>query len=240
MKKFLLIVNTTVLLFIFSLSILPSPITAQTQPQISSSSPITFLQELLKILFSFSSTGPISSPPPVISGYPTIPISPFVTTAPDPNTSSIIALVDNISRYCGGSVNFSNVSCLDQFSMNANTKTYFLHSADRFYYLQCVDFVKGVVAMTSGVLIGWFGNAINGATNPPPGFQFIRKDLGTIQAGDLPIWDNDTYGHIAYVIQLSGGDTFQVVEANYEGRGGVRIAQKTLSYPNLLGWVRKL
>ncbi|OGK23684.1 hypothetical protein A3A46_01995 [Candidatus Roizmanbacteria bacterium RIFCSPLOWO2_01_FULL_37_13] len=80
MKKFLLIVNTTVLILILSFIILPPPVTAQNPPQTTYSNPLFFLQELLKIFFSFN---PASQPPLPISPNPSGP-PPQTTSEPFP------------------------------------------------------------------------------------------------------------------------------------------------------------
>ncbi|OGK34189.1 hypothetical protein A3F57_05780 [Candidatus Roizmanbacteria bacterium RIFCSPHIGHO2_12_FULL_36_11] len=96
MKKFLLIVNTSVLLFLFSYAFLPSKTAAQT-PTISQTtsqanpSRSSIWVELLKILFGLGAgqqpgypTPPPGTPYPTISGSPTYPISPYITPPPQP------------------------------------------------------------------------------------------------------------------------------------------------------------
>jgi len=94
MKKFLLIVNTSVLLFLFSYAFLPSKTAAQTPtiPQTTSQanpSRSSIWVELLKILFGLGAgqqpgypTPPPGTPYPTISGSPTYPISPYITPPP--------------------------------------------------------------------------------------------------------------------------------------------------------------
>ena len=95
MKKFLLIVNTTVFIILLSYILLPSKIVAQTQTISPSelgqgnSNPLSLLQELLRILFSFTDTPsggllPPLTPYPNISINPSFTISPFVTYPPPP------------------------------------------------------------------------------------------------------------------------------------------------------------
>ena len=96
MKKFLLIVNTTVLLFLFSVFFTPTKIVAQTPTVIPTitpgfSDPLTTLQELLEILYNFgdlepfpSTSPPPASPFPSISVNPSQPISPYLTPPSDP------------------------------------------------------------------------------------------------------------------------------------------------------------
>jgi len=86
MKKFLLIVNTTIiLLIVFSHTFLPASIMAQS-PTISpptsqgNSNPLMLLQDLLKILFSFNTGQPLPPVPPNPTLYPSI--SPPDTTLP--------------------------------------------------------------------------------------------------------------------------------------------------------------
>ena len=61
-----------------------------------------------------------------------------------------------------------------------------------------------------------------------------------IKINDLAIWDYDTWGHIAYVIQVNSSNVFQVAEANFSSNGKVEITSKTVDSPNLIGWIRRV
>ena len=78
------------------------------------------------------------------------------------------------------------------------------------------------------------------STNVPTGYVFIHKNNGVpIKVNDIPIWDYDTYGHIAYVTRVYDATQFQVAEANWGCSGCARVNVKYMAEPHLIGWLRK-
>jgi hypothetical protein len=187
---------------------------------------------------------PTISPTTDPNNYPTITLPPIVTNAPIQDISAVIAFVENVQKYCGGRIDYSNVSCLNNFYIQPNAKYYFVASVEIRGIEECAMAVKGWEAMTNGVLIGEVDNAIRFFTDrKPPQYERHYKSEGGIQIGDLAFWNNDTYGHTAKVIGVNPQNkTFTVAEANWDGKGGVRTSEKRLEggldSEKLMGWLR--
>ncbi len=203
--------------------------------------PLSFLLGLLQLLGITTSTQNTAFPTPGI--YPTIGLPPIVTGVPNQDIAAVIALANNITTYCGGYLDGSNLNCLDQFTLHPNAKFYIVNSVHFYYWEQCVDFVKALIAMTTGIMVPSVGNAINMFIYPPSGadYRFDRHlpSEGMPQPGDVAIWNYDTFGHAAFVV--GNGDTagtFKVTEANWDGKGGVRIHDKSISSAELMGFLR--
>lgn len=166
---------------------------------------------------------------------------------PPPNYKggSIEDMVEQIRAYCpNGVVTSSNYGCLDDVQLpNAVESTVIgelKQSAIGYTYLQCVGFTRGSVYLKYGTYLTRGGDAIDYAVNIPDGYRFIHKySGGKIQVNDLPVWDYDTVGHIAYVVQVVSGNIFRVAEANIGTSGMVRLSYNTVDHPNLIGWLRR-
>lgn len=162
------------------------------------------------------------------------------------NTLKIAGLVEEIRRYCtNGIVTNSNLACVDGININQARKPVVVSelklSALGFRFLQCVGFVRAATALLFGAPLNNGGNAIDYATNIPDGFALIENFPGIkIKAEDIPIWNYDTYGHIAYVTKVFDSNTFQVAEANLGSPGLVRLYITTKDNPKLVGWLRKI
>ncbi|OGG19019.1 hypothetical protein A3D78_07590 [Candidatus Gottesmanbacteria bacterium RIFCSPHIGHO2_02_FULL_39_14] len=196
-----------------------------------------------------SKTPTPTRPPP----SPTSPSVPTPTGGADPTDEpgsgkvmEIIDLVNQIRNYCpNGIVTIDNLSCVNNLvlpkSVDTVVKSELKFSAIWNTYLQCVGFVRAATARVDGSPVNNGGDAIDFATNLPTGYIFIDKNSGVkIRKQDLPIWDYDTYGHIAYVVEVQSGNVFQVAEANLGISGRVRLNNTTIDNPNLIGWIRKV
>ncbi|KKS47858.1 hypothetical protein A3J20_03350 [Candidatus Gottesmanbacteria bacterium RIFCSPLOWO2_02_FULL_42_29] len=139
-----------------------------------------------------------------------------------------------------------NVDCVDSININPNRKPMVvtLIKLSTLYacpgFLQCVGFVQAGTALVNGSPLSIDQHAINYATKIPDGYAFIENFSGVnIKVDDLPIWDYDTYGHIAYVLNAYSNHVFQVAEANAPKDGYVGISFKTTDSPNFIGFLRR-
>ena len=173
------------------------------------------------------------------------------TTAPQTGTSDgVKKLVADIQASCSeggqaGRVTARNQNCIDAISpplsVLVSEKIKRGTDAGDTGYLQCVGFAYAAVAHTTGESIFCSGGcAKDFAVNRDcTGRTFHeRGSTRTIGVGDLPIWGGSC-GHIAYVTEVYDINTFQIAEANFDVQGSVRLENKTLSDPNLLGWFSK-
>ncbi|MBU1000175.1 CHAP domain-containing protein [Patescibacteria group bacterium] len=166
--------------------------------------------------------------------------------APPEGSDFANQLVNKIksSPACNGVINRSNYNeCMNSLPFIPGS------SVDAIYHsvhivpgdvLQCVGFVK---AVDTG-LTGTYGHAINHASNPPPGYDFIVRTGNQIQVGDLPIWKTSSerpWGHIAYVVSANIDGSFQVAEANFctYACGKVDFRIDNINNVKLEGWLRK-
>lgn len=250
MKNIFLIVNIGILIFFSVFFYQKSYVSAQTPTiinQNTTSNPLDLLKELLSILFSFnptSSSPPAGFPTPTFEPNPSITITPFITGLPNQSIQDVVQLVNNIGTYCQGRITLTNVSCLNNFSIQQNAKNILISSVIAYGVEQCGDWSKAMAAMINGDYWGEIGSAMELIHAPPPqGYRFIPKTIGGIQVGDFPVWTYDTYGHTAIVTQVISTTSFQLAEANYDSNGGVRLRTKTMTSDGsdqLAGWLRKL
>ncbi|OGG03250.1 hypothetical protein A2W14_07040 [Candidatus Gottesmanbacteria bacterium RBG_16_37_8] len=175
------------------------------------------------------------------------PTGPTPTDEPDGNKiPEVIDLVNQIRQHCTNGVIYDgNIDCIDKLvlprAVEAEVKSELKFSVTWNNFLQCVGFVRASTARKYGTAVDKGGDAINFSTNVPTGYIFIDKNSGVkIKINDLAIWDYDTWGHIAYVIQVNSSNVFQVAEANFSSNGKVEITSKTVDSPNLIGWIRRV
>lgn len=165
---------------------------------------------------------------------------------PDYVGGSIEDMVEQIRAYCpNGVVTSTNYGCLDNVQLSAAVESTVIQemkqSAIGYTYLQCVGFARASVYLKYATYLTRGGDAIDYAVNIPDGYKFIHKySGGKIQVNDLPVWDYDTYGHIAYVVEVLSIDRFKVAEANFGTSGMVRLSYYTMDNPNMIGWLRRL
>lgn len=175
------------------------------------------------------STPPVNAPPP------------------GPASSSISETANNLVQIlqsgCGGQVNSGNYTCA-QAVYNGGilfpdvAYDEIITSAINYEFLQCVGFVNATVAGATGVLFPRVGNARDYARDIP-GFTFIPVG-GTIAVGDIVVWDDGGFGHIAVVVQVYDQNNIQTAEGNFDYHGGVALRNRVISSePNLKGWLRK-
>lgn len=173
----------------------------------------------------------------------------FIAVSPgvgalQPAINLIYGLVNGITNFCGGSLNSSNFGCLNSIvpPLIENVKNELLTSVFRNNYLQCVGFVQAIITGLTGQPLDKNVDAVNFARYIPSGYNFIYKEDGAPQAGDLPIWNSlqNPYGHIAYVTKVYNDTSFEVAEGNYDRKGGIRLRDKAVDDYGLLGWLRKL
>lgn len=157
-------------------------------------------------------------------------------------------LIQDIISSCGkgqapnssADIHNANINCLNSLLIDQNVISQLVLSTKTYNALQCVGFVQAVVVGTTGQALDKGGNAVDYARSVPDGYKFIRKNNGdTIQEGDIVIYNNDTYGHIAYVTKAYDNNNFQVAEANFDYAGAVELQAQTVDNPYLLGWLRK-
>lgn len=168
------------------------------------------------------------------------------------SANSIIDLVNQIQTACRAIIGPNNAgyavneNCVYKMSFPANVdqrvKEELYLSANSQGWLQCIGFVRASVARTGSPWAYVSGHAISySSSNVPPGYTFVRKSAGImIQVNDIPIWNYDTVGHIAYTTKVYDSNNFQVAEANYGCSGCARLYNKTISEPALIGWLRKV
>lgn len=202
---------------------------------------------------------PTSTPDPLLSQTPSPSptnnplISPTSTIIPTPTNPpagetiayAVIDLVNQIRNNClAGYITFLNRSCINKLNFPPNVDTLVKWELDYSAYhqgwLQCVGLVRAAAARVNGHALNHGGNAIDFATNEPSGYIFIGKNNGvTIKVHDLPVWNYDTWGHIAYVIREHDQTQFEVAEANWGCSGCARFSVKQMADPHLIGWLRK-
>ncbi len=233
----------------------PSTTTEPTQtpcvtevPRTNDSGPMNLVVGLFDILINGTNVNsPCSTgltPTPIPSGT-----APTPTRVPNIDASDIYIFVQNVKTYCDGRLIKTNINCLNSFSLDPNLKSYLVNSVNNYGCAQCADTVKGIIAMTTGVMIGEVKSAINWWNNPPVTsnytFDKIKRGEGSPQFGDVAIWSYGVYGHAGFVTRYdTGGNTFEIVEANYDGssfecKGGIRISDKSAkTNTELMGWLR--
>jgi hypothetical protein len=167
-------------------------------------------------------------------------------TPPPGGGGNVEQMVDSINDACNNQdILASNVACLEKTNpkLDHNVWLELNKSAVSQGCLQCVGFARAAARLQYNVTLTSCGNAVQYASCSIPGVNFIKKGNGNIQVGDIPVWNNDTYGHIAYVVQTLGSGSFRIAEANW-GLGHCGNVQHTrnvsLSDPNLVGWLRKV
>lgn len=186
-----------------------------------------------------------SSPIPPVTSGPTNQPQPTDVPSSGEKAAEVMDLVNKIRQICpGGIISISTLSCVNNLIL-PNNLSILVQSELKFStihntYLQCVGFVRAATARMYGYPVNNGGNAIDFATRLPTGYRFIDGKLGArIRTNDLAIWNYDTYGHIAYVVEVFSPSVFKVAEANLGTRGEVRLSITTIDSPNLIGWIRK-
>ncbi|NTU72822.1 CHAP domain-containing protein [Candidatus Roizmanbacteria bacterium] len=161
--------------------------------------------------------------------------------------SDVYGIVANIRNNCHGEgvtgrVRDSNISCLNGTTNSSLAINKWKESASKYTYLQCVGFVYGIEAAISGVdmFCSGIGPAVFSTTCPQSGkFTFIPYTSSTanLHVGDAVLWRYADVGHIAYVTKIFDNNNFEVAEAN-NSPGVVRMFNKTIDNPDIIGWVR--
>ncbi|MDR1590257.1 MAG: InlB B-repeat-containing protein [Oscillospiraceae bacterium] len=101
--------------------------------------------------------------------------------------------------------------------VNSKAGTYY--DQDGLYGSQCVDLVRGYYVFFGESAVS--GNGKDYATNAVPTASFTRyaKDSipgGTLQAGDIFVSTNGTYGHVGIVLSATSLSNFTSMDANYD------------------------
>lgn len=183
---------------------------------------------------------------------PTIAVPTAIPTQAQ-SANSIIDIVNQITSSCGAIYGPNqarytpNLNCVYKMnfpsSVDQRVKEELYLSAFSQGWLQCVGFVRASVARNGTPWAYVSGHAIDYAsTAKPAGYTFVRKNAGIpMQVNDIPIWNYDTVGHIAYTTRVFDSVNFQVAEANYGcGSGCAIISNKVTTEPALIGWLRKV
>ena len=239
-KRFL-----TVVVFVFTFNLLlisNSAVFAQTATPVKS------------IKFGSFTPPPTRTPTqtPVPPTNPAAIPSPTATEDDNPPSGTgkvpeITDLVSQIQKNCtGGVVSIPNVNCVDNLKLPplVSAQTISELKLSTLYagpgYLQCVGFVRASVVRKYAQHLNNGGHAIDYATRVPSNYRFVAISTGAkMTANDLAIWDYDTYGHIAYVLNAYSNHVFQVAEANSPKNGYVGISYKTTDSPNFIGFLRR-
>ena len=80
---------------------------------------------------------------------------------------------------------------------------------DAYYEIPCTRFAWQQAYDNLGIALPAWGNAVNWFSNA----QAAGYSTGSIpKANSIAVWSGDTYGHVAYVTAVSGGNTFTVNE----------------------------
>lgn len=80
---------------------------------------------------------------------------------------------------------------------------------DAYYEIPCTRFAWQQAYDNLGIALPAWGNAVNWFSNA----QSAGYSTGSIpKANSIAVWSGDTYGHVAYVTAVSGGNTFTVNE----------------------------
>ena len=111
---------------------------------------------------------------------------------------------------------------------------------DSKYGVQCVDmansYAEHCLKAGSGVFYGVrYAKDIFKNYNKNKFYRVKNEGLNYPPKGALIIWNRGTAGHIA-VVTSATEHTINVVEANYNGKGGIREHTYT-NYNNVLGWL---
>lgn len=241
-KRFLAVVSAVLILFALKAYGVNTVVLAQTATPVKS------------IKFG-SFTPPPTRTPTQTPVPPTNPAAiPSPTATEDDNqppgsgtVPEITDLVSQIQKNCaGGIVSIPNVNCVDNLKLpplvSAQTiselKLSTLYAGPGF--LQCVGFVRASVVRKYAQHLNNGGNAIEYATRVPSNYRFVAISTGAKMAtNDLAIWDYDTVGHIAYVLNAYPNHVFQVAEANFQKKGYAGVSYKTTDSPNFIGFLRR-
>lgn len=192
------------------------------------------LSNMIAALYLFD-TGSTNLNPPSISNP--IASSPFAVQI----KQIINEIKGTCTRFGPGVVNSRNVNCLDNVkSLTPLARRLMKASATRYAHLQCVGFVVGMVAQSTGADISGRGHAIDYSINSIPGYRFMRKESTTPQVNDLVVFYYDTYGHIAVITHVYDNNRIEVAEANTPTDGFVRTSVKTVKGSSIKGWLRKI
>lgn len=88
---------------------------------------------------------------------------------------------------------------------------------------QCVGLIQTVLEGVLGTGLDGRGAAKNYANYPPPpGFSFISASE-PVQAGDIIVYNEGTFGHIAWAVNSYDDVRFDQAESNFNYLGGTRI-----------------
>ncbi len=247
MKKSNLFVNLLLGFFLlfFVSSFSPTKVYGQA---ISESDSYKIIREFFSLLFVFKALPAPSSTAPQIPSVSPYPTTPYTSQNSD-KSQKIENLVAQVNINCqNGTVSKDNESCLNKIvlenkpldqSIIYQLKPSTNACGSSCFYLQCVRFVKAAVLLV-GDKFDTYGNAIEYVQQNkwPTGYHYVKKGTGAIQAGDLPIWDVGSNGHIAYATRVLGANYFMVAEANFDRPGGhVRLYPKSVDDPTLIGWL---
>lgn len=131
-------------------------------------------------------------------------------------------------------------TCFDQITLEGkeSISLSFNLSVSSYHSLQCVGFVKGIQA-ARGMSIITNGNAKQYLDPPPPNYQSIAHKQD-VEIGDLAIWTNSTYGHIAVVVgkneELGRVRLAQAFGTNNSYGGTINVTETPITAPS--GYIR--
>jgi len=143
------------------------------------------------------------------------------------------------TKTCLGASSLPNKQLIiDEFNYSTNTVGN-NPNEPKYYGLQCVGFVKGIMAALGKPLDKTGIHGAKDYLNPPPptGYQLITSGLENVQIGDLVIMEGIVYGHIGIVVNITEKGIW-VVQAWGESNGFVQITENNPAYYD--GFLRPL
>ena len=219
---------------------------------------LDYLSKILSLLGGNASNSITPTPTPILAGS-TVP-----TNIPT-QTTDVTSLVNSIRANCiedgeSGRVTIRNASpptsCLNKIQppLKSNVLDRLTDFVDaKWDHLQCVQFARAASALTNNSNGFDFCQPVNGAIDCAKNngaYTFRRNtDRIPIKAGDFAIWDcQNTYGHMAYVVNVYSESFIRVAEANWDSQGTVQERNENLNYNprqpsdpkcKIIGWLTK-
>lgn len=106
------------------------------------------------------------------------------------------------------------------------------------YQYQCVELVMRHFTKNWG--LRWYGNAKDLLTNAPRDKVDVYANGDSAhppKPGDMLVWTNSTYGHVALITRVGGG-TLDIIEQNVTGSGSATLSYNGSSVGSRWGsWV---
>ena len=153
------------------------------------------------------------------------PVNPsFFESTAMPACGTVLASWNGSNAYSNGSNTGTGYSC-------AGTGSYG-------YQYQCVELVMRHFSQKWG--LRWWGNAKDLLNNAPRDKVnvYYNGDSGhPPKPGDMLVWTNGTYGHVALITRVGGG-TLDIIEQNVTGNGSATLSYNGASVGSRWGsWV---